>query len=225
MTIASLVAPTPTIPVYIGAPNSKRRCFTVAFAERLRRAAEEVRGADPIGSILLDTAAWKLSRCARAGRSGSSWRCEAAYCPRCARRKAIRYRRRLERRMRTRVRNGAAAHGFALLTLTVAAAEARQGLRVLQRARARFVRRRPVRALLAGGEGHVQIEPARGAEADAWNVHLHAIVELRCRFRDVDTSALQSLWTQVLGSLGAQGSLHLRQCRNLTAELLCDEAR
>jgi hypothetical protein len=208
MTIALPVAPTPTIPVYIGAPNSKRRCFTVAFAERLRRAAEEVRGADSIGSILLYKAAWNLSRCARAGRSGSSWRCEAAYCPRCARRKAIRYRKRLERRMRARVRNGAAAHGFALITLTVAAAEARQGLRVLQRARARFVRRRPVRALLA----------------DAWNVHLHAIVELRRRFRDVDTSALQSLWTQVLGSLGAQGSLHLRQCRNLTVELLRDAA-
>ena len=224
MTIALPVASPPTIPVYIGAPNSKRRCSTAAFAERLRRAADEVRGTDPIGSILLDRAAWKLTRCAHAGRSGASWRCEAGYCPRCARRKAIRYRKRLERRMRARVRNGAAAQGFALLTLTVAAAEARQGLRVLQRARARFVRRRPVRALLAGGEGHVQIEPARGAEADAWNVHLHAIVELRCRFRDVDTSALQSSWTQVLGSLGAQGSLDLRQCRSLTAELLRDEA-
>ena len=125
--------------------------------------------------------------------------------------------------MRGRARNGAAAHGFALLTLTVAAAEARQGLRALQRARARFVRRRPVRALLAGGEGHLHVEPASGAEADAWNVHLHAIVELRCRFRDVDTGALQSMWTQALASLGTQGSLDLRQCRNLTAESLRDE--
>jgi hypothetical protein len=48
---------------------------------------------------------------------------------------------------------------------------------------------------------------------------------LRCRFRDVDTSALQSMWTQVLGSLDAQGSLDLRQCRNLTAESLRDESR
>ena len=224
MTIALTVAPTSTIPVYIGAPNGKRRCSTAAFAERLRRAADEVRGTDPIGSILLDRAAWNLSRCARAGRSGSSWRCEATYCPRCARRKAIRYRRRLERRMRARVRNGAAAHGFALLTLTVVAAGARQGFRVLQRARARFVRRRPVRAVLAGGEGQAHVEPARGDEMDVWNTHLHAIVELRRRFRDLDTSALSSTWAQILTKLGARGSLNLQQCENLTAESLRDQA-
>jgi hypothetical protein len=126
--------------------------------------------------------------------------------------------------MRSRVRNGAAAHGFALLTLTAVAADARQGFRVLQRARARFVRRRPVRAVLAGGEGQAHIEPARGAEVDTWNVHLHAIVELRCHFQDVDTGVLSFMWTQILTKLGARGSLHLQQCENLTAESLRDQA-
>jgi len=126
--------------------------------------------------------------------------------------------------MRARAGSGAARHGFALLTLTVAAADPIRGHRVLRQGRARFFREALARAVIAGGEGHIHVEPARGAEGDSWNVHLHAIVELKRRFRDVDTGALQSTWAQVLAPFGAHGSLDLRQRRNLTAGSLRDEA-
>jgi hypothetical protein len=126
--------------------------------------------------------------------------------------------------MRARAGSGAAPHGFALLTLTVAAADPIRGHRVLGQARARFFREALARDVIAGGEGHIHVEPARVGEVDAWNVHLHAIVELKRRLRDVDTGALQSAWTQVLALFGAHGSLNLRQCRNLTAGSLRDEA-
>ena len=206
-------------------PNDKRGCATAALAGKLRQVAELLRATDPLGALFMDTAASRLSLCARAGKMRTGWRCGAAYCPRCARRIAIWYRKRLERRMCARARSGAAPHGFALLTLTVAATHPIRGHRVLGQTRARFFRGTLARAVIAGGEGHVHVEPARGAAGDAWNVHLHAIVELKRRLRDVDTSALKSTWAQVLAPFGARGSLDLRQCRNLTAESLRDEAR
>jgi hypothetical protein len=120
--------------------------------------------------------------------------------------------------MRERVGSGAAPHGFALLTLTVAAHDPTGGFQILKKARADFARNRTVSAAMAGGEGHVHAEPARGAGADIWNVHLHAIVELGRRFRDIDIGALLSNWTEILGRSGARGSLNLRRRKNLAAE-------
>ena len=205
-------------------PNDKRGCATAALAGKLRQVAELLRATDPLGALFMDTAASRLSLCARAGKMRSGWRCGAAYCPRCARRKAVQRRKHLESRMRARARCGAARYGFALLTLTVAAADPIRGHRVLGQGRARFFREAPARAVIAGGEGHIHVKPASGAEGDSWNVHLHAIVALKRRFRDVDTGALQSTWAQVLAPFGAHGTLDLRQDRNLTAGSLRDEA-
>ena len=108
--------------------------------------------------------------------------------------------------------------------MTMAAADPIRGHRVLGQGRARFFREAIARAVIAGGEAHVHVKSASGAEVDGWNVHLHAIVELKRRLADVDTSALQSMWAKVLAPFGAQGSLDLRQCRNLTAGSLRDEA-
>ena len=205
-------------------PNDKRGCSTAALAGRLRQVAESLRATDPLGTLFMDKAARRLSQCAHAGKMRTGWRCGAAYCPRCARRKAVQRRKHLVRRMRARAGSGAAPHGFALLTLTMAAADPIRGHRVLGQGRARFFREALARAVIAGGEAHVHPEPASRAEVDGWNVHLHAIVELKRRLRDVDTGALQSTWTQVLALFGAQGSLNLRQCCNLTAGSLRDEA-
>jgi hypothetical protein len=225
----SLARGAPTFPDCIEQPNDKRRCATSTFAERLRRVAEEVRGTDPPGAMIVGRAAWKLARCAHAGKPPrTGWRCGSSYCPRCSRQTAIKYRKRLERWMRSRVADGAAPNGFALLTLTLATPDPISGCRVLCKARARFLRGSLALAVISGGEGHVHAEPARGGEAQVWNVHMHAIVELGQPRGSVDTSALQVMWAQALAHFGARGSLDLRQWGNLTAESLrsCrDEAR
>jgi hypothetical protein len=79
-----------------------------------------------------------------------------------------------------------------------------------------------VRAAMAGGDGHVHVEPARGADADGWNVHLHAIVELARPLGSVDTKQLQTAWADVLAHFGAKGSLDLRQESNLKSEFFRD---
>ena len=218
MTNLAQAAHAPSISDYIEALNDKRRCATSKLADRLRRVAEEVRDTDRPGAILLDRMAWRLFQCARAGKLRTGWRCWASYCPRCSRQTAIKYRKRVEGRMRRRVISGTAPHGFALLTLTVAAPDPSRGHQVLRDARARLFRGHLVRAAIAGGDGHVHVEPARGAEADAWNVHLHAIVELARPLRSVVTSDLQTAWAAVLAHFGAKGSLDLRQESNLKNE-------
>ena len=68
----------------------------------------------------------------------------------------------------------------------------------------------------------MQVEPARGAEADGWNVHLHAVVELVRPLRTVDIGKLQAAWLDVLAHFGAKGSLDLRQESNLKNEFFRD---
>ena len=218
MSNVSLATHAPSISEPIEVLNDKRRCATLQFAERLRRIAEEVRNTDPLGAMLLDRMAWRLFQCARAGKLGTGWRCWASYCPRCSRQTAIKYRKRLEKRMRSRVISGGAPNGFALLTLTVAALSPIRGHRVLRDARARLFRGHFVQAVIAGGDGHVHVDPARGADADGWNVHLHAIVELARPLCSVDTSELQTAWVAVLAHFAAKGSLDLRQESNLKNE-------
>jgi hypothetical protein len=222
MSNASLAAQAPSISDHIEAPNDKRRCATSKLAERLRRVAEEVRDMDQAGALLLDGMAWRLFQCARAGKLGTGWRCWASYCPRCSRQTAIKYRKRLERRMFSRVASGGAPHGFALLTLTVAAPGPLRGHQVLRDARTRLFRGQLVRSAIAGGDGHVHAEPARGADANGWNVHLHAVVELACPLRSVNTSRLQTAWADALAHFGASGSLDLRREHNLTSEFFRD---
>ena len=222
MSNLSLATHAPSISDHIEALNDKRRCATSKLAERLRRVALEVRNTDPPGSMLLHRLAWRLFQCARAGKLGTGWRCWASYCPRCSRQTAIKYRKRLERWMRRRVASGAAPHGFAMLTLTVAAPSPTRGHQALRDARTRLFRVRLVRAVIAGGDGHVHVEPARGAEADGWNVHLHAVVELARPLRGVDTGELQTAWADVLAHFGATGSLDLRQESNLKSEFFRD---
>jgi len=222
MTNISLATHAPSISDHIEALNDKRRCATSKLAERLRRVAEEVRNTDRPGAMLLDRLAWRLSQCARSGKLGTGWRCWASYCPRCSRQTAIKYRKRLERRMRSRVVSGAAPYGFALLTLTVAALDPTRGHQVLRDARARLFRGRFIRTIMAGGDGHVHVEPARCADADGWNVHLHAIVEMARPLHTVDTGELQTAWADVLAHFEARGSLDLRQESNLKNEFFRD---
>jgi hypothetical protein len=215
MTNTALAALAPSIPDHIEEPNHRRRCATSALAGRLRRIAEEMRTAEPGDSILLDRLAWRLFRCAQAGKSRTGWRCGASYCPRCSRQTAIKYRKRLQRRMRSRAVSGAAPHGFAMLTLTVAGPNPVRGYQILRDARARFCRERLACAAIAGGEGHVDVKPVHGAESDAWNAHLHALVELKYPRGLVDTGALRVAWAETLARFGARGSFDLRQYANL----------
>ncbi len=64
----------------------------------------------------------------------------------------------------------------------------------------------------------MHVEPVRAADADGWNVHMHAIVELARPLRNVDITDLQAAWADALARLGAQGSLDLRQDSNLKNE-------
>jgi hypothetical protein len=217
-----LAARAPTIPDCIEQPNDKRGCATSTLANRLRQVADGVRKADPLGATVLDQCAWRLSQCARAGKLRTGWRCGGAYCPRCSRQTAIKYRKRLVWRMRNRVASGTAPHGFALLTLTVGAHDPGHGRSVLCNARTRFFRGALVRTIISGGEGHVDVEPARGADADVWNVHLHAIVELARPLRNVDSGELEAAWSAVLAHFGAKGSLELEQQSNLKGEFFRD---
>lgn len=201
-------------------PNSNDTCATSELAESIRHVAQEARASDGEGAMLVDRAARRLTRCAHAGKLGTGWRCGNAACPRCACQRASQYQKRLALRMHECVDAGTASHGFALLTLTLAASDPVSGYHMLQRARSDFFRGVLVRAAIAGGESHIQIEPASGGEATTWNAHLHAIVELKQRFHEVDIAALQSTWAQVLNRLSARGSLDLRQDSNLTAASL-----
>jgi hypothetical protein len=210
----------PTIPVYIEQPNGKRAPSTGALARHLRDSADRLSESDRATAMPMVRAAWRLTRCAAAGKSRTGWRCGAPYCPRCSRRRAINYRRRLERRMRRRSRSGVAPHGLALLTLSIAAADPVQGYRRLTAARAQLFRHRLPRAFFTGGEGHIHVDPAATDEADVWNAHLHAIVSLRVPFASLDTDALRAQWASVLARIGSRGSLDLRRQQNLTAEHL-----
>jgi hypothetical protein len=125
--------------------------------------------------------------------------------------------------MRGRARTGAAPFGFALLTLTVSSARPVDGFHLLKRSRTEFGRRRAVGRAIVGGKGQVHADPACGAQAaDAWNIHIHAIVELRCPFNSVDTSELGMAWVKILAASGARGSFDLRQEDNLKAEYFLD---
>jgi hypothetical protein len=161
-------------------PNDKRPTITFSLAQRLLALAPAFgAGGDGWARPILARAAYRLSTCARGEQRQDGTRCGAAYCPRCARQRGAAYRRRLDERMHDRVAMGFALHGFALLTLTIAANCPAAGRAALGRAFSRFLRRRGVRRIVGGGEAHVHVEPARGTEGDRWNVHLHAVVELR----------------------------------------------
>ncbi len=167
-----------TISDQIEQPNGKRSTITAVLACRLSVIAAALGDGDGWARQIVGRAACRLSACAVGERRRDGTRCGAAYCPRCARQRAAAYRRRLDSRLYERARRGA-PYGFGLLTLTIAGNSPGTGRTALGRAFARFLRRPGVRELMAGGEAHVQIEPARGSDGDRWNVHLHAVVELR----------------------------------------------
>jgi hypothetical protein len=173
-----MTATNPSISDPLEQPNSISQCVTASLARRLLALAETVSPDQAWERQTIGHAGWRLSRCADAGKRQTGWRCGASYCPRCARQRARTYGKRLSVRLRERSVEPASRHGFALLTVTVAAYSPTDGYLALRRTWQRFARRKVVRAVLAGGEGHIQAEPARGAQGERWNVHLHAIVEL-----------------------------------------------
>lgn len=219
MTLAPVRHLTPSISVSIEQQSDNRPNATKAVAARFRQVAAEIEQAKPILAHHFDQTAWKLARCAQAGKTRAPFRCGHTFCPRCARQRAIRYRKRLDARLGERVGAGAAHHGFALLTLGVAATDPRSGLRSLRSAMKMFFRRRLFRWAVVGGEVHIQAEAARGDDSgQRWNIHAHALVELGRPMRGLDLTGLQGLWAEVLNRRGERGSFHLRQGSNLQRE-------
>ena len=223
MSNVSLAARTPTIPDLLESLNDKSQCATSALASRFRQVAEHLRESDQETAWRMKRAGSRLSRCARGGRGRAGYRCGTACCPRCEYQRARKYQREIALKMRGRARTGAAPFGFALLTLTVSSARPADGFRLLKRSRTEFARRRAVGRVIVGGKGQVHADPARGADAaDVWNVHLHAVVELGCPFKSVDTSALGMAWAEILAASGARGNFDLAQEDNLKAEYFLD---
>jgi hypothetical protein len=159
-------------------PNRIRGSVTAALAARLFDLAS---GIPANGSWVRQSVfrlAHRLSRCADAGLFRTGWRCGASMCPRCARQRAIRNRKRLSLRLGERARAGLAEHGYALLTVSVAASTLESGYRLLLTSWRAYLRTALVNRSVRGGEAHVHTRPARGAEGERWNLHVHAIVEL-----------------------------------------------
>jgi hypothetical protein len=209
----------PSISGCIEQKNDRRPIATRRVAARFRQVAVELDGKAPALARMFEQTAWRLVRCAQAGKTRGPFRCGNNFCPRCARQRALGLHKRLAARLYERAGSGAAPHGFALLTIGVAASNARRGVLLFKSAWTAFFRRRPFRQAIAGAEAHIQAEPARGDDTgQRWNIHAHAIVELNCAMADVDLTGLQATWAEVLERLGGRGSLDLQQRRNLRPE-------
>jgi len=61
-------------------------------------------------------------------------------------------------------------------------------------------------AAVAGGEAHLQVKPSELGSVRAFNVHFHAVVELRPG-RTLDGARLRDLWRLLLARQGAAGNL------------------
>jgi hypothetical protein len=134
-------------------------------------------------------------------------RCGLAICPRCqahvARRNAVKLERRLvalDADQRRRLR---------FVRLSVAADHPKRGLRHLRAATQVLRRRTAWTQAVVGGELHIDLAPA--VSGSGWNVHLHAIVELRA---GADLSALPGVWCEILTSLGVGGSVNVKSVRS-----------
>lgn len=185
-------------PGYRGSFNSSTRVVAQDLAAR----AEAERETNLVRSLRFAKAAARLSRCADASAGRTGWRCGLPICPRCEYRKAVRYRERMEAQLRVPGRT------FKLLTATVAADDLQHGLRVLRAAFTDLKRRTVWKRAVAGGEAHLQFKPSRPGASAAFNVHFHAIVELRSDAR-LDAEALASTWVLLLARRGAVGHLHV----------------
>jgi hypothetical protein len=183
-----------TSPDYRGSVKSR----TLALAVALRARAED--DADQARASRFRAAASKLEACATSGARRWGWRCGVAICPRCECRKAIRYRERLEDRLRRPYSI------FKLVTATVATDDPWRGQAILRAAFGDLIRRRAWTAAVAGGEAHLQVKASRPGSARAFNIHFHAVVELRPG-GVLDTVRLNDQWSLLLARRGAVGSL------------------
>jgi hypothetical protein len=213
----------PSISGCIEQKDDKRPIATRGVAARFRQVAAELDQTAPALARRFDETAWRLVRCAQAGKTRGPFRCGNNFCPRCARQRAIGYHKRVAAKLYERAGSGAAPHGFALLTISVAATNARRGAILFKAACNAFFRRRLFQRVITGGDAHIQAEPARGDDSgQRWNIHAHVIVELNCAMADVDVSGLQTIWADVLNGLGSRGSLDLRQDKNLRLEFFAN---
>jgi hypothetical protein len=191
----TLTATAPLLPDLQGHLNDT----TLELAMVCRAHAEAEQVARPDLARRMARAASMLERCAE--REG--WRCGLVICPRCQRRAAVRYRRRLEARLRS---PGAS---FALLTATVAGDDLRLCERTLVRALSALRRRRAWQRAVVGGEQHLQAEPCRPGSARRWNVHVHAVLERRPG-AGLAKTALADVWASLIAPSGLPGRLDLR---------------
>ena len=184
--------------------ESDRCPRTAAFAKDLERRASRERGVDPDRARFFLKIAADLRVCAESGsRCGRS-----SYCPRCAGRAARRNRRRLEQRMLA-----ARPDRLFFLTATVACDSASYGHRTLATSLRKLRRRQVWRRSVAGSEEHLQAKPCRAGSARRWNVHIHAVVELRAG-ATLDHQALDEAWRELLGHHGLPGRIDVRPIRN-----------
>lgn len=206
----SSALPAPSTPGYRGPLNSKTvrllnsSTATVAADFQARAAADL--GANPERSRRFASLAEKLLLCARSSAEHWGWRCGLAVCPRCECRKAIRYRERMEARLRK------PETAFAFVTATLATDDLHVGARVLTRAFAELKRRAAWTQAVAGGESHLHVKPSGRGTVRAFNLHVHAVVELKAH-RSIDSTILQAHWVALLAKSGAVGSLDVKPIR------------
>src|SRR5262249_45104253 len=127
---------------------------TTALAVHLEKLADADDAARPDRARLFRGLAKRLRRCS-VGRMADGYRCGLGICPRCAVKKAKRYRKRLEKRFRTNP-------GMRLwhVTATVACDDPMKGYFVLTKCLRHLRRRKKWRAAVLGGEQNVQPEPS-----------------------------------------------------------------
>lgn len=168
--------------------------ITRKMARRLDRLAEHA--SNPESADWYRRFAERMERCAT---NQDGWRCGAVLCPRCSRRTAIRYRKRVENLLDE-------PNAAAMVTLTVGTDELGAGLRTLKQAYAALRRRSAWKRTVCRGIAGIEAKPGE-EHADLWNVHLHAVVLLWAPASD-GSAWLGDLWTTVLEKFRVYGSAH-----------------
>ncbi len=188
--------------------NHRQDSITVDSGQRPLATSLLANRLEQIGAF---AAARKLRACSapKDEQGNNPPRCGHAACPRCQRRKAKRYRKRLEVRFQTLDPTLAR-----FITCTVATDDLGWGLRTLNTALLRLRRRRVWVDSIVGGEFFIEPHPAREMAGVDWNVHAHLIAQL-CKLDALDVPLLKETWTELLSELGAAGKLFVKRVTSL----------
>lgn len=148
-------------------------------------------------------------RMLRCGTDRNGFRCSHSTCPRCSVRTAKKNYARLAATIAALPRGTKLAH----LTLTTGADSIPSGHKTLFGAFSRWRRAKACSPML-GGYVHGEVLPASGGSR-AWNVHLHAVVEVKGA---IELAALAAAWRRVLARDDVPGSVTWTNVTRRTVE-------